>query len=136
MRQKEIDMIFAQYVEIRKDIQKTKPKLSDKSRKMIEKALDLIGYESLNLIFIYFAEARDDYTRFMRGDNELSKDYVKLDSLLRKTKLNEKLIRAKRWKSRSQKKPKQIEPIVEIVKHKIDDDPDLFLPLQFMRVDQ
>jgi len=133
-REQEIRMIFSRYVAIRRDLQKSKPKLSKKGRAMIEKALDRLGYESLDLIFLYFAEARDDYTRFMRGDNDLSKDYVKLDSLLRPTKLDEKLVRAKRWRSRGSRSTE--EHIREAIAPKPKEDPDLFLPLQFVGGDE
>ena len=96
-------ILFDKYINLRKPLQKTTPKLSKLSREMIENALSIVTFEELCLIIDYFTKSTDDYVLFMRGKNECEKDYVRLDNLTRVTKLKEKLSRAKQWKKKTSK---------------------------------
>ena len=137
MEQNEVAFLFAQYKELRKDLQKTPPRMSAKAQKQIEKALTEVTFDELKLVLHYFSEARDDYTAFMRGNNDLNKDYVKLDSLLRITKLKEKVARAKAWQLKGKRKDRTVEHALrqKLTVQTCEDD-DLFLPLKIVRGDK
>lgn len=65
----------------------------------INEALLHYKFEDLVLLLQYLRISKDNYARFMRGENQNRKHYLKLSSIFRVHKLSDKIERAKEWKS-------------------------------------
>tara|TARA_B100000282_G_scaffold74423_1_gene50971 strand:- start:6601 stop:7047 length:447 start_codon:yes stop_codon:yes gene_type:complete len=92
------DKVFQSFTEYRKTLGKSLPSLTKATIKKINKALEVVTTEDLILLFTYLSESTDEYCSFINGDNDNNRFYGTLDNLFRKSKLKEKINRAKRWK--------------------------------------
>lgn len=64
----------------------------------VNEALLHFSFDDLSLLLKYLRVSKDDYARFMRGENPSKKPYLKLASIFRIHKLSDKIERAKEWK--------------------------------------
>lgn len=93
-----IQQAFNAYVLYRNKVGKSKPTLTNAGTTKINKAIAQVGLNDLLLMFKYFTESDDEYVRFMNGVTDSKHFYGTLDNLLRITKLEEKVSRARTWK--------------------------------------
>ena len=77
-------------------------RLTKRRSKAIEEALKILSLEDLKLIIKYVFNSQDDYASFIRGDNDLGREYTDILNLLRIKKLEDKLEKANSWNKKGQ----------------------------------
>jgi hypothetical protein len=94
----EISKIFQSWKEkVNKKVRLTERRIIN-----IEEALAKYNEEDILLIIDYIFYSDDDYALFIRGVNERNKSYTELENILRLSKIEDKLARAKIWKSKDE----------------------------------
>lgn len=94
------EYVFNSFIEYRKKINKSLPTLTQAKTKKIIKALEVVSKQDLILLFEYLSTSKDEYVKFINGENDNKRFYGSLDNLFRKSKLLEKVNRAKKWKQK------------------------------------
>lgn len=74
--------------------------MTQSKTKKIIKALEVVSKQDLVLLFEYLSNSQDEYVKFINGENDNNRFYGSLDNLFRKSKLLEKVNRAKKWRQR------------------------------------
>jgi hypothetical protein len=97
------EFVFNEYNKYRKHIKKNKSVISNAKIKKIKAILKQTTKDDLILLFEYLSNSQDDYVKFINGDNEAQRFYGTLDNLFRKSKIKEKISRAKKWKAQQNK---------------------------------
>ena len=115
------EIVFNGFVNYRRSINRSIPTLTDSKKKKICKALEIAKKEHLILLFDYLSNSKDEYTTFINGKNDNNRFYGTMDNLFRKSKLKEKINRAKKWEEKQK----------NIIKNRAQD---LYIP--FMIVEQ
>jgi hypothetical protein len=118
-----VQQAFNAFVLYRQKVGKSKPTLSNAAQSKINKAIAQVGLNDLLLLFKYFTESDDEYVAFMNGKGESARFYGTLDNLLRITKLDEKVQRARSWQHRIEKAKKNAAK-------------DMFVPFQLVEQDE
>lgn len=118
-----VEQAFSAFVLYRQKVGKSKPTLTNSSKSKINKAIAQVGLNDLLLMFRYFTESDDEYVQFMNGNSDTGRFYGTLDNLLRITKLDEKVQRARTWKHRLDRAKKNAAR-------------DMFVPFQLVEQDE
>jgi len=92
--------VFNSFIEYRKTVKKSLPTLTKAKVNKIKNALEIVSKKELVLLFQYLSNSKDEYTEFINGNNENDRFYGTIDNLFRKSKLKEKINRAKKWKKK------------------------------------
>ena len=94
-------VIFDEWAMYQKKIMgKRQPRLTKTRTTIIELALKKKSKNDLIKIITYIHCGDDQYSKMMRGDNEFGKDYTRLETLFRESKLQDKVRRANIWSSK------------------------------------
>jgi len=118
-----VEQAFNAFVLYRQKLGKSKPTPTKAAQSKINKAIAQVGLNDLLLMFKYFTESDDEYVAFMNGKGDTGRFYGTLDNLLRITKLEEKVQRARSWKHRTEKAKKNAAK-------------DMFVPFQLVEQDE
>ncbi len=86
--------VISQVFDLWNGYAKTKSKLTERRKRLIETVLEKISLEEAMSIIKYMFESDDDYVLYMRQNN-----YTSFENIFRPTKLEDKLAKAKSWKS-------------------------------------
>ena len=89
--EEKIETIFGHYL----SLATKKPKLTERRKRLISKCLEIISHDQCILIIDYIFKAEEQYASYMRDNG-----YTTLESILRPTKLHDKLEKATAWNSR------------------------------------
>ena len=101
-----VEQVFNVFTLYRLKIGKGKPTLSKSATTKINKAIAQVGLNDVLLIMDYLTNADDDYTNFINGNNDTKRFYGTFDNILRITKLEEKVRRARSWQFKEQRAKK------------------------------
>ena len=101
-----VEQVFNVFTLYRLKIGKGKPTLSKSATTKINKAIAQVGLNDVLLIMDYLTNADDDYTNFINGTNDTKRFYGTFDNILRITKLEEKVRRARSWQFKEQRAKK------------------------------
>ena len=74
-------------------------KLTKRRIKAIQDALKIVSEKEIILVIEYIFNSDDEYASFVRGNNKAETKYTGLLNLLRIKKIEDKVKRAKLWKS-------------------------------------
>ena len=102
------EIVFNGFVEYRRSINRSIPTLTESQKTKIQKILEVTTKEDLLLLFEYLSKAKDEYTKFINGENDNNRFYGTMDNLFRKSKIKEKINRAKKWLKKEQNKESSI----------------------------
>ena len=118
-----VEQVFNAFVLYRSKVGKSKPTLSNAATNKINKAIAQVGLNDVLLVIEYLTNADDDYTNFINGNNDAQRFYGTFENIMRPTKLEEKVSRARSWQHRQQRAKKN--------KAK-----DMFVPFQLVERDE
>lgn len=96
----QIQTIFEEWCNLRLQIGLIrKPKLTSRRKILIEESLCNHNVEDILLMIRYIRFSHDNYASFMRGDAGRKSDFTDCHYLFRKSKIQNKINRAKNWQS-------------------------------------